>query len=127
MTSKLRSTPLWILIISGLFALMEVGVSIALVLAPESVASNVDLQGKGVSYLIQMWAARQFALGFIFGYAIFKRSASLLKLTYLFFLVMFIGDFFIGIREQDPSIYGAAVVMCLVSSVMIYFINKNRK
>ena len=127
MTSKLGSIPLWILIISGLFAFMEVGVSIALVLAPESVASNVDLQAKGATYLIQMWAARQFALGFIFGYAVFKRSASMLRLAYLFFLVMFIGDFFIGMGQGDASMYWAAVVMCVIASVMIYFINRKSR
>ena len=74
-----------------------------------------------------MWAARQFALGFIFGYAVFRRSASMLRLAYLFFLVMFIGDFFIGIGMQDGSVYGGAVVMCLVSSVMIYFVNMKAK
>ena len=106
---------------------MELGVSISLVLTPESVASNIDLQAKGVSYLIQMWAARQFALGFIFGYAVFKKSAAMLTLAYLFFLVMFIGDFFIGIGQQDASLYSGAAVMGLISSVMIYFINKKPK
>ena len=127
MTEKPGSIPLWILIISGLFALMEVGVSISLLLAPESVASNGDLQAKGLTYLFQMWAARQFALGFIFGYAVFKRSAPMLTLAYLFFLVMFIGDFIIGIGQQEPSLYGAAAMMCLISALMIYFINKNTK
>ena len=106
---------------------MEVGVSAAYVFAPESVLENVDLQAKGVTYLIQMWAARQFALGFIFGYAVFKRSASMLTLAYLFFLVMFIGDFLIGMGQQDAATYGGAVVMGLVSSVMIYFINRKKQ
>ena len=66
-----------------------------------------------------MWAARQFALGFIFGYAVFKRSVSMLTLAYLFFLVMFIGDFFIGIGQQEPSLYIGAAVMCLISSTMM--------
>lgn len=127
MTQKSKVVPIWILIISGLFAMMEVGVSAAYVFAPESVLENVDLPAKGVTYLIQMWAARQFALGFIFGYAVFKRSASMLTLAYLFFLVMFIGDFLIGVGMKDASIYGGAVVMGLVSAVMIYFINRKAK
>jgi hypothetical membrane protein len=127
MTQKHGSLPTWILIISGLFALMEVGVSISYVVAPESVLENVDLHAKGVTYLVQMWAARQFALGFIFCYAVFKRSASMLTLAYLFFLVMFIGDVLIGIGMKDPALYGAALVMCLIASVMIYFINKRSK
>jgi hypothetical membrane protein len=127
MTQKPGTLPLWILIISGLFALMEIGVSISYIVAPESVLENVDLHAKGVTYLIQMWAARQFALGFIFGYAVFKRSAPMLKVAYIFFFIMFIGDFLIGIGMKDPALYGAAVIMCLIAAVMIYFINKKSK
>ena len=123
MTQKPASLPAWIFIVSGLFALLALAVSASLILAPESVLPNVDLQAKGVSYLVQMWAARQFALGFIFGYAVFKRSASMLRLAYLFFLVMNIGDFFIGIGQGDAGMYGGAVVMCGVSIMMIYFIS----
>lgn len=39
--------PTWVLIVSGFFALMEIGVSISLCVAPESALENVDLQTKG--------------------------------------------------------------------------------
>ena len=65
--------PKWILIISGLFALLEIFVSLALIFSPESVLETVDLQAKGVEYLVYMWAARQFALGFILGFSTFKK------------------------------------------------------
>ena len=69
-----KSLSKWILIVSGVFALLELMVSLALCFSPQSVLETVDLSAKGVDYLIYMWAARQFALGFIFGFATFKKS-----------------------------------------------------
>src|SRR5687768_15124698 len=97
MTEQQKPIPKWILIVSGIFALMEIGVSVAIWFSPQSVLENVDFNAKGVYYLMQMWAVRQFALGFIFAFATIKRSSSMLTLAYVFFLVMFVGDFVIGI------------------------------
>jgi hypothetical protein len=74
-----------------------------------------------------MWAARQFAIGFIFGFATFKKSIAMLTIAYIFFLVMNIGDFFIGISQHDSSLYIGAGVMCIIASTMLYFINKQSK
>ena len=71
MTEGQRSLPKWILIVSGLFALLELMVGVVLCFSPQSVLETVDLNAKGVDYLIYMWAARQFALGFIFAFAAF--------------------------------------------------------
>jgi hypothetical protein len=119
-----NSLPKWILIVSGLFALLEIGVSISLCLSPESVLETVDLNAKGVDYLIYMWAARQFALGFIIGFATFKKSVPMLTLAYIFFLVMFVGDFIIGISQKENSLIISALVMCMISSALIFLINK---
>jgi len=121
-----KSLPKWILVVSGLFALMEIMVSVSLCFSPESVVETVDLNAKGVYYLIYMWAARQFALGFIFGFATFKKSIPMLSIAYIFFLVMFVGDFFIGISQKENSLIIAAFVMCIISSVMIFVINNSR-
>jgi hypothetical protein len=126
MTEEQKSLPKWILIVSGLFALMEIGVSLAICFAPQTVAENVDLNAKGVDFLIYMWAARQFALGFIFAFATFKRSAPMLTIAYIFFLVMFAGDFFVGIAQNDNSLIIAALIMCIVSSAMIFAVNKRK-
>jgi hypothetical protein len=40
-----------------------------------------------------MWAARQFAGDFIFGFAAFKKSIPMHTIAYIFFLIMNIGDF----------------------------------
>lgn len=122
----MNKLPNWILIISALFALMEIMVSIAICFSPESVLETVDLKAKGVDYLIYLWASRQFALGFIFTFATIKKSVPMLLLAYIFFLVMFIGDFFIGISQKENGLIGAAVVMCIISSVMIWAVNKKR-
>ena len=124
MTEGQKSLPKWILIVSGLFALLELGVSLSLCVAPQSVLETVDLNAKGVDYVIYMWAVRQFALGFIFGFATFKKSNPMLTLAYIFFLVMFIGDFLIGIAQKENSLVIVALIMCIISSAMIFAINR---
>ena len=121
-----RPLPKWILIVSGIFALLEIMVSFAICFSPGSVADNVDLNAKGVDYLMYMWAARQFALGFIFGFATFKRSAPMLTIAYIFFLVMMIGDLLIGILQKQNSMIMAALVMLLISVALLYAINKRK-
>ncbi len=127
MTQEQKSLPKWILIVSGLFALLGLMVSSSLCFSPQSVLQTVDLNAKGVDYLIYMWAARQFAVGFIFGFATFKKSIPMLTIAYIFFLVMNIGDFFIGISQHDSSLYIGAGVMCIIATTMLYFINKQSK
>ncbi len=126
MTEVKKSLPKWILIVSGLFALMELMVSISICFSPQSVLETVDLNAKGVDYLIYMWASRQFALGFIFGLATFKKSIPMLTIAYIFFLVMFVGDFFIGISQKENSLIIGALVMCIISSALIFAINKRK-
>jgi hypothetical protein len=126
MTVGQKSLPKWILIVSGLFALLELLVSIAICFSPQSVLETIDLNAKGVDYLIYMWAARQFALGFIFVFATFKQSVPMLTIAYIFFLVMFAGDFIIGILQKNNSLILSAIVMCMISSALIFAINKRK-
>ncbi|MGB5008221.1 MAG: hypothetical protein WBO39_14890 [Ferruginibacter sp.] len=126
MKTAQNSLPKWILIVSGFIALLEIGVSLALCFSPESVLDTVDLNAIGVDYLIYMWAARQFALGFIFSFATIKKSIPMLTLAYIFFLVMMVGDLFIGISQKEIPLIIGALVMCIISSVMIFIINKRR-
>lgn len=126
MTEEKKSLAKWILIVSAIFALLELSVSLSIFFSPQSVLETVDFSAKGVTYLSNMWAVRQFALGFIFAFATFKKSAPMLMLAYIFFLVMFTGDLFIGISEKENSLIISAIVMCIVSSVMIFLINKKK-
>ncbi|MBK7233711.1 MAG: hypothetical protein IPH93_15990 [Saprospiraceae bacterium] len=123
---KETTLPKWILIISGLFALMEILVSVSMCISPESTIENVDHQAKGVDFLIQMWASRQFALGFIFAFATYKKSIPMLTIAYIFLLVMFVGDLFIAITQKENSMIVASLVMCMISSAMIFVLNKRK-
>ncbi len=116
----------WILLLSGLFALLELFVSFTIWFTPEVVIENIDLTANGVQYIVRMWAVRQFALGGIFVYAIIKKSASMLRVAYLFFLLMFLGDLFIGILQHEMGLIVSAIVMCIISIVCMYFLSKNK-
>src|SRR5258708_24792550 len=126
MAEEQKSLSKWILIVSGFFALMELGVSVSLCISPQSILDTVDLNAKGVDFLAQMWAARQFALGFIFAFATFKKSIPMLTIAYIFFLVMFVGDFVIGIAQKENGLIISALVMIAISSALLFAINKRR-
>jgi hypothetical protein len=126
MTQEQKSLPKWILIVSGLFALMELGVSVSLFFSPQSMADKIDLNAKGVNFLIFMWASRQFALGFIFVFATIKKSISMLTLAYIFFLVMFVCDLIVGVLLKNNSLVIGGIVMTLIASTLIFLINKRK-
>jgi hypothetical protein len=119
--------PKWILIVSGIFALLEIMVSFSLFFAPESVVhDSVDLHAKGVDYLFKMWAGRQLAFGIILALATWKRSIPMLTIAYVFFLIMMIADLIAGITQKENSLIIAALVMCVVSSGLLYVINRKK-
>ncbi len=127
MTAENKTVPSWILIVSGIFALMELMVSVSLCISPQSVLETADLTGKGVMYIVYMWATRQFALGVIFGVATLKKSTAMLTLAYLFFLVMFIGDFVIGFLQKENTLMISALIMCAISLAILYFLNRKKQ
>jgi hypothetical protein len=126
MAQEPKPLPKWILIVSALFALMELMVSLAICFSPESVLETVDLGARGVDYLVYLWGTRQFALGFCIAFATLKRSAPMLTLSYVFLLVMFVGDLLIGISQGEASLVATAAVMCLVSAGMLYAVGRRR-
>ena len=114
--------PKWILIVSILFALLGFMVSTTLLFAPENAIKTVDFEANGVSYLIQMWAVRQFAVGFIFLYSVIKKSKPMLNIAYIFFLVMNIGDIIIGFLQDDNSlIIGASINVYNISNNAVLY------
>jgi hypothetical protein len=119
MKTAIKLIPVWILIVSGFFSILGLIVSSTLIFSPESALQTVDFNAKGVDYLIYMWAARQFAVGFIFGYATLKKSIPMLTLAYIFFLVMNICDTIVGIIQNDIGLIIGAIVMCIISSTML--------
>lgn len=118
--------PKWILIVSGIIALMEIMVSVLIWISPESVIETLDLKANGIDYLVGMWATRQFALGFIFLFATLKRSKSMLTLAYIFFLVMFLGDGFIGFTQNDNTLVLSAFIMSVISLLMLLALKRRK-
>lgn len=119
--------PKWILIVSTLFALLGFMVSSTLLFAPENAIKAVDFEVNGVDYLIQMWAVRQFTVGFIFLFSVIKKSKPMLNISYIFFLVMNIGDIIIGFLQDDNSLIIGASVMSVISVIMMYYINRKMR
>lgn len=126
MTTVVQKLPTWILIVSGIFAILEIFVSIYMYVVPESMADKVDLSANGVDYLIQLWAVRQFALGVIFAFATYKKSAPMLTTAYIFFLAMFLGDLLIGIGRKDNGLMVSAIVMSTVSLGLLFVLQKKK-
>ena len=124
MNEKQKSLPNWILIVSGIFAVIEIAVGISLWISPESVLDTVDHTARGVDFLFYMWAVRQIALGIIFGFATLKKSIPMLTIAYIFLLVMFVGDLFVGIIRNETPLIISAIVMCLIALLMLFFVNK---
>lgn len=120
-----KPVALWILIITGLFALMELGGGFAICFSKDSVPETVDATAKGVDLLLQMWGSRQVALGVILAVAVLKRSVPMLTLSYIFLLVMFLADLMMGLSHNDLGMLISGAVMTAISLVMLYFVNRN--
>lgn len=123
---KDKTAPAWLRIVAYFFAFMAFLVSFTLLFAPAGVLENVDLNAKGVDYLIQMWAARQFAMGCIFFYGAVKKQIALILQAVLFFLVMNLGDFLIGLAQKDNGLIIGAMVMCVLSGLILLLTDKNK-
>jgi len=39
---------------------------------------------------------------------------------------MFVGDFFIGILQKENSLIISALIMCIISSALLFAINKKK-
>jgi len=50
----------------------------------------------------------------------------MLTIAYIFFLIMIIGDLFIGIIKKENSLIIGSIVVCIASSAIIYAINKRK-
>ncbi len=124
MNTKQSTLPNWILIVSGLFAILELLVSIALFVAPESMMETVDFKATGVDDLKNMWAIRQLALGVIFAWATIKKSVPMLNISYLFLLIVLLGDLYFGISKNEVPLILSALVMSGIVGALMYRLNK---
>ncbi|HQQ98400.1 MAG TPA: hypothetical protein PLX35_14110 [Cyclobacteriaceae bacterium] len=124
MTEQEKTPATWILVVSALFALMELVAGITLFFFPETMADQIDLTAMGIQFLMSMWATRQFALGVTFAVSVFRKSGQMLSLAYLFLLVMFLGDGLVGITLHDYSLLASSALMSLISATMLYMLRR---
>ncbi len=119
-----KAIPTWILVVSYLSAALAFLVAAYLYFSPADVLENVNLKARGVSYLTQMWAARQATLGVLFLYAAGRKSVSLLTAAWLFFGAMNVFDAAIGLARHDNGLTSGAVVMFSIAGGMLFFLRK---
>lgn len=67
-----------------IFAILACIVTSTLIFSPASALQQVDLQARGVDYLISMWAARQFAMGCIFFIGAWRKSYTIITTAFTF-------------------------------------------
>lgn len=116
----------WLIVLTYLFAAMEIMVSFSIWSNPQAVIETLDATANGVGFLAKMWAVRQLALGAILAFAAFKKSRPMLSVAYLFVLIMFLGDLVIGIGEKQNPLILSAAIMALVAAGLLYLINKTK-
>lgn len=119
-----KNLPLWLIIVSGMFAALEIMVSFSIWFTPETVVEVSTLKSNGVIFLTRMWAVRQFALGSIIGFATWKKSTPMLTLSYIFLLIMFLGDGLVGIVQKEQPLIMAAGLMCCISGAILFMLHK---
>jgi hypothetical protein len=124
MKQENKPAPTWIVIISTLLVLFELVISFALCFFSQATLDALNITAKGVDHLVYIWAARQFALAFIFAFAALKKSIPMLTIAYVFLLVMNLGDAITGIVLKDHSVIIGALVWCVVSTTLLYFLNR---
>ena len=123
MSHSHRPLPTWTLIVSWLFALLELVNGVSLFITP-ALLEMVDVTAKGVDAVIRMWAVRQFALGVILLVGALKKSRPVLNAGFLFMMVMFLGDLIVGVHHHYESMIVSGLVMCALCCVLFFFMNR---
>lgn len=95
MADNQKSLPKWILIVSGIFALLELRVSFQLYFAPESILR-----------LLNLW------------FCDIEKVHSNAYNCLCFLLIMILGDLFIGISQKENTLIIGALVMSIISVAM---------
>lgn len=119
--------PLWILIMASLIALLGMCVGCSLYMSPGTFMPELDFSLPGMRYLTDMWAARQIAIAGIIAYAVWNRSASMLRLSLLAYSLMNLQDLFIGLSKGDYGLAGGASFFFLLPAIMILVLARKQK
>lgn len=119
--------PKWITIVSALITLLGLFVGASLYISPETFVTNVDFSAQGSRYLAGMWAARQIAIAAIIGYAVFQKSAAMLKVSLIAYCLMTFQDIFIGVSLSDSGLIIGSSVFCALSALMIFVLSRKNE
>lgn len=122
-----KNIPKWITVVSTLLAILGIFVGASLYVSPGTFIKNVDFSAMGVSFLIGMWAARQMAIAAIIGYSTFKKSAQMLKISLIAYVLMNLQDIAIGISRNDYGLTIGASVFCALGITMIITLTVKNK
>jgi hypothetical protein len=118
--------PRWIRITSAALCWLGLFVGGSLYISPGKFIPDIDFAAPGPHYLVLMWAARQVALAFILGYAVFRGSVPILQAALIAYCLMNVQDAGIGIWRNDvPLIIGAAS-FTLLSAAMVAALHEKK-
>jgi len=121
-----QAIPKWVTIASILITLLGLFVGGSLYYSPGASITGVDFSTKEVLLLAHMWAARQVAIALIIGYAVFRQSAPMLKISLIAYCLMTFQDVFIGVAQKDGALIGGSALFSILSAAMIYALGKKR-
>ena len=122
-----RLIPLWVTIVASLMTLSILAFSINLVVSPKTFFPDTDFLVKDVRHFTNMWAMRQFSIGALIAYSLFRQSTQTLKISLA--LLFLINAFTIveGVYINRLFIIVESIIYCGISAAMIFAINKKEK
>ena len=122
-----NNIPKWVLAFSYIFSLLGFFISIALYVSPQTFLTTIDFHARGAWYLLHMFASRELAIALGMGYAAWKKSASMLKIVLIVYVIMNIQDAFIGFFVNDLGLLIGAFVVGAIAASMAYCLSKKNK
>jgi hypothetical protein len=115
----------WIVVVSCLLALLGISISISMyVMPPDTFIPGLDPNSSAISYLNSMCAARQLSIATCIGFAGIKRSAPMLTISWLCYLLLNIQDGLIGVAQQDSGMIIGGIVISLLAVFVIFKLNR---
>src|SRR5262245_43531963 len=118
----------WIIVISSLLALLGIAISISMYLLPANTfIPGLDPENSAIVYINSMCAARQLSIASCIGFAALRRSAPMLTLGWICYLILNIQDALIGVNQHDSGMIGGGIVISFLSVFILYKLNAKRK
>lgn len=115
----------WIIILSCLLSLLGISISISMyIMPPDTFIPGLDPGSPAVTFLNAMCASRQLSIAVCIGFAALNRSAPMLMLSWLCYLLLNIQDAVIGITQHDSGMITGATVISLLAVLILYSLAK---